>query len=54
MTYDNMRKDYERTGHVGWCWWARGSMGDAPSYEAARDAAVAEIQRRMDRRMAVL
>ena len=42
------------TGHVGWCWWARGSMGDAPTYEAARDAAVAEIQRRMDRRMAVL
>jgi len=29
-------------------------VGDAPSYEAARDAAVAEIQRRMDRRMAVL
>lgn len=25
-----------------------------PEYEAARDAAVAEIQRRMDRRMAVL
>ena len=42
------------TGHVGWCWWARGSMGDAPSYEAARDAAVAEIQRRMDCRVAVL
>jgi hypothetical protein len=42
------------TGHVGWCWWAMGSMGDAPTYEAARDAAVAEIQRRMDRRMAVL
>jgi len=37
------------TGHVGWCWWAMGSMGDAPSYEAARDAAVAEIQRLMDR-----
>ena len=36
------------TGHVGWCWWAMGSMGDAPSYEAARDAAVAEIQRLMD------
>ena len=31
-----------------------GFEGDAPSYEAARDAAVAEIQRRMDRRMAVL
>jgi len=36
------------TGHVGWCWWAMGAMGDAPTYEAARDAAVAEIQRRMD------
>lgn len=42
------------TGCVGWCWWAMGSMGDAPTYEAARDAAVAEIQRRMDRRVAVL
>lgn len=29
-------------------------MGDAPSYDAARDAAMAEIQRLMDRRMAVL
>lgn len=27
------------TGHVGWCWWARGRMGDAPSYEQARAAA---------------
>jgi hypothetical protein len=34
------------TGHVGWCWWALGAMGDAPTYEAARDAAEAEIQRR--------
>jgi hypothetical protein len=42
------------TGHVGWCWWAMGSMGDAPSYEAARAAAEAEIQRRMDDRVAVL
>jgi hypothetical protein len=31
-----------------------GSMGDAPSYEAARAAAEAEIQRRMDDRVAVL
>ena len=30
------------------------AMGDAPTYEAARDAAVDEIQRRMDNRMAVL
>jgi len=29
-------------------------MGDAPTYEAARDAAVAEIQRLVDRRVAVL
>lgn len=35
------------TGHVGWCWWARGAMGDAPTYEAACAAAVAELQRRM-------
>lgn len=42
------------TGHVGWCWWALGAMGDAPTYEAACTAAVAEIQRRMDDRMAVL
>lgn len=41
-------------GHVGWCWWAMGKMGDAPTYEAACDAAVTEIQRRMDNRMAVL
>ncbi len=27
------------TGHAGWCWWAMGSMGDAPSYEAARESA---------------
>lgn len=32
------------TGHVGWCWWARGRMGDAPSYEAAR----AEVERVCD------
>ena len=30
------------------------TKADAPTCEAARDAAVAEIQRRMDRRMAVL
>lgn len=42
------------TGHVGWCWWALGRMGEAPTYEAACAVAVAEIQRRMDERMAVL
>lgn len=52
--YTQIDKPSPETGHVGWCWWAMGSMGDAPTYEAARDSAVAEIQRRMDRRMAVL
>lgn len=33
------------TGHVGWCWWALGRMGDAPSYEAAKAAAEAVVQR---------
>ena len=27
------------TGHVGWCWWARGRMGEAATYEAAKAAA---------------
>lgn len=39
------------TGHVGWMWWALGAMGDAPTYEAARDAAVAAIQRRKARQL---
>lgn len=42
------------TGHVGWCWWALGAMGDAPTYDAACEAAVSEIQRRMDNRIAVM
>ena len=42
------------TGHVGWCWWALGKMGDAPTYEDACAEAVAEIQRRMDDRVAIL
>jgi hypothetical protein len=42
------------TGHVGWCWWALGEMGEAPTYEAACAAAVAEIQRRMDDKVAIL
>lgn len=34
------------TGHVGWCWWALGRMGEAPSYESAKAAAEAELARR--------
>lgn len=33
------------TGHVGWCWWALGKMGDADSYEAAKDAAEVVVRR---------
>lgn len=29
------------TGHVGWCWWALGKVGEAPTYEAACRAAEA-------------
>lgn len=28
------------TGHVGWQWWALGSMGEASSYEQACEKAV--------------
>lgn len=42
------------TGHVGWCWWALGAMGEASTYEEACAAAVAELQRRMDNRIAVM
>lgn len=34
------------TGHVGWCWWARGVMGDAESYEDAKRQAVHALARR--------
>ena len=34
------------TGHVGWCWWALGDMGDAASYEQARAAAEAVVRKR--------
>lgn len=34
------------TGHVGWCWWALGDMGDAPSYEQARAKAEAVVARK--------
>lgn len=42
------------TGHVGWMWWALGSMGDAPTYEAACAAAVTELHRILDNRLAIL
>jgi hypothetical protein len=33
------------TGHVGWCWWALGKMGEAPSYEDAKLCAEAVMRR---------
>lgn len=42
------------TGDGGWCWWADGSMGCAPTYEDACRAAEAAIYRRIANRMAVL
>jgi len=36
------------TGHVGWCWWAMGAMGDAPTYEEACERALAEVERRRE------
>lgn len=42
------------TGDVGWCWWADGSMGCAPTYEDACRAAEAAIYRRIANRMAVM
>lgn len=44
----------ERSGRVGWCWWADGSMGCAPTYEDACRAAEAAIYRRIANRMAVM
>ena len=32
------------TGHVGWCWWARGKMGDAPTLAAAMLAAEKNLE----------
>lgn len=32
------------TGHEGWCWWAQGRMGEAPTYEAAKVAAMAALK----------
>ena len=33
------------TGHVGWCWWANGRMGEAATYEEARSKAEEAILR---------
>lgn len=32
------------TGHVGWCWWAQGKMGDAPSLDAAKASAESALK----------
>ena len=37
------------TGHVGWCWWAAGRMGEADSLEDAKRAAEAAVARRKGR-----
>jgi hypothetical protein len=36
-------KPSPETGHVGWCWWAMGSMGEASTYEAACEAAIRHL-----------
>ena len=35
---------YPETGHVGWCWWAHGKMGDAESLVGAMGAAEAALK----------
>lgn len=35
------------TGHVGWCWWALGKVGDAPSFAEAQRRAGAVVMRRL-------
>lgn len=42
------------TGDVGWCWWACGAMGDAPTLREAMARAEAAVLRFIDNRMAVL
>lgn len=37
------------TGHVGWCWWALGKMGDAMTLRDAMTAAERAIQERIDK-----
>ena len=34
------------TGHVGWCWWALGKMGDAETFDGARQRAEAELHKK--------
>jgi len=36
------------TGCVGWCWWALGRMGDAPTYEEAKRKAETWVQARIE------
>lgn len=32
------------TGHEGWCWWARGRMGESKTYEDAKRQAEAKLE----------
>lgn len=32
------------TGHEGWCWWAQGRMGDAPTLAEAKARAEAALK----------
>jgi len=34
------------TGHIGWCWWALGKMGESETYEAAKESAVNVVHER--------
>jgi hypothetical protein len=36
------------TGHVGWCWWALGQMGDAPTLAMAKDKAETWVKARLN------
>jgi hypothetical protein len=36
------------TGHVGWCWWALGAMGEAASYTDACAAAESALKKRLN------
>lgn len=38
------------TGHVGWCWWALGHMGDAPTLDEAKAAAERALARFVEER----
>jgi hypothetical protein len=39
VTYRYSDEPSPETGHVGWCWWAMGRMGDAPTFIEAKMAA---------------